>query len=385
MPPVVRADIALEPAVMVCLEDIQDACVPVAVPVAGLGEIPVLEVLHIADMGKRDPVAVLADNAGHIVLRIRVQAAGTKGKAIIGIVHHPQELVNGRRVHQQPGQAEDIPWGIVHVDGHLDIALMAHRHQLLQEILQVLPKLLLGHRLVSLEQLIQFRHPLRLPPGERQAVQIVQNIIRHLLGVVMNLAGLVIQRRGAVPHRMEQIRPRPVEHRHEVIADHLHPEPGQIPYGLDIIGDIPVPAGQADLDVVMDIHRLHHVHVEPIGLQRFLYPRNLLHFPDLAGHFVMQRPHDAGHARNLLDVAQLDVVIAFAVPAKTHLHSHKMIPLLSFLFCATYCKRLHFLILIPSSNLCNHYIPNFQYTKFKLTCTPGPEECPITLGILPGK
>ena len=37
------------------------------------------------------------------------------------------------------------------MDGHLDIALMAHRHQLLQEIFQVLPQLLLCHRLVSLK------------------------------------------------------------------------------------------------------------------------------------------------------------------------------------------------------------------------------------------
>ena len=160
-------------------------------------------------------------------------------------------------------------------------------------------------------------------------MEVVQDIIRHLLRVVMNLIRLIVQSRGAVSHGMEQICPRPVEHRHEIIADDLYSEPGQIPYRLDIIGDIPVPAGQPYLDVVMDIHGLHHIHVEAIRLQGLLHLRDLLYFPDFPRHLVMQRPHDAGHAGNLPDVRQLDVVIALAVPAKAHLHSHIMIPLLS--------------------------------------------------------
>jgi hypothetical protein len=44
--------------------------------------------------------------------------------------------------------------------------------------------------------------------------------------------------------------------------------------------------------------------------------------PNFAGHFVMQGPNDAGNARDLLDVAELDLVVAFAVQTETHVHRH---------------------------------------------------------------
>ena len=73
----------------------------------------------------------------------------------------------------------------------------------------------------------------------------------------------------------------------------------------------------------MDIDRFYHVHVETIGFQLFLDLGDLFFLPDLAGLLVMQGPNDAGHAGDLLDVRQLDAVVALAVPAKAHLHRHK--------------------------------------------------------------
>ena len=49
---VVGTDIALKAAVVIGLYDVQDVGIAVAVPVRGLGEIAVEEVLYIADVGK---------------------------------------------------------------------------------------------------------------------------------------------------------------------------------------------------------------------------------------------------------------------------------------------------------------------------------------------
>ncbi len=210
------------------------------------------------------------------------------------------------------------------MDGHFDTALPAGGHDGLQEVFQVIPQLFLGDGLVLLKQLIQLGHTLRLPAGEGHVVLLSEghDVIRHLLGVLVDFGRLVIQRRGAVPHRVEQVRPSPVEHRHEVVADHLHPKGRQVADGLLVVLDILVPAGQADLDVVVDIDGLHHVHVEAVLVQLLLHRRDLLGLPDFPRHFVVKRPDNALHARNLLDVGQLDLVVALAVPAPGHLHWH---------------------------------------------------------------
>lgn len=51
---VVGTDIALKAAVVIGLYDVQDVGIAVTVPVRGLGEIAVEEVLYIADVGKGD-------------------------------------------------------------------------------------------------------------------------------------------------------------------------------------------------------------------------------------------------------------------------------------------------------------------------------------------
>ena len=209
------------------------------------------------------------------------------------------------------------------MDGHLDVALVAHRHQLLQEVLQVLPKLLLGHGAVHLEQLVQAGHTLRLPAGEGHAVQVLQDIVRHGTGVILDQVLLIEQGGGAVGQGVEQVGAGPVEDGHEVVADHLHAELLQVPHGLDVVLNVLVPGGQAHLDVIVDVDGFHHVHVEAVGLQLLLDLGDLLFLPDLAGLLVVQGPDDAGHAGDLLDVRQLDAVVALAVPAKAHLHRHK--------------------------------------------------------------
>ena len=84
---------------------------------------------------KGDAVAVLAHDVRHVVVGVGVQAAGTQGQIVIRVVHHRQELVDGLPAGQQPGQPEDVPRGIVHVDRHLDVAIMAGGHDRLQKVL----------------------------------------------------------------------------------------------------------------------------------------------------------------------------------------------------------------------------------------------------------
>ena len=64
-------------------------------------------------------------------------------------------------------------------------------------------------------------HPLRFPSRKLQAVEVIQNAVRHLLRLIMNLICLIIQRREPVPHRMEQISPVPVKHRHNLVVQRL--------------------------------------------------------------------------------------------------------------------------------------------------------------------
>ena len=222
---------------------------------SSLGEIAVGEVVDVADVSKRDAVAVLAHDLSHVVVGVGVQAAGAQGQAVVLVVHHAQEAVDALSIHQQAGQAEDIPRGIVHVDGHFDVALAAGGHQCFQEVLQVLPQLLLGDRSVSLEQLVQLCHALGLPAGERHVVLLGKghDVIGHGLVVILDHVFLVEQSRGTITDGVEQVGTGPVKDGHKVVADDLDTELGQVADALLVVLDVLVAGGQADLDVIVDI------------------------------------------------------------------------------------------------------------------------------------
>ena len=97
-------------------------------------------------------------------------------------------------------------------------------------------------------------------------------------------------------------------------------------HALLVVLDVLIAGGQADLDVVVDVDRLDDVHVEAIGVDLVCDLLDLVDFPDLAGHLVVQCPDDAGHAGDLLDVAEGDRVVALAIPAPTHFHRHSGCP-----------------------------------------------------------
>ena len=323
----VGADVALEAAVMVGAQDLDDAGLAAAVAVSSLGEVAVGEVVDVADVAEGNAVAVLTDDLGTVIVGVCVQAAGAQGQAVVRIVHHLQEAVDAGLVHQQAGQAEDIPRGIVHVDGHLDVTLVAGGHQSLEEVLQVLPQLLLGDRGVGLEQLVQLCHALRLPAGEGHVVLLGEghDVLSHSLVIALDLVLLVEQCGRAIAYRVEQIGAGPVEDGHEVVADDLDAELGQVADALLVVLDILVAGGQADLDVVVDVDGLDDGGAEAGRVDLVDDLLDLVLLPDLAGHLAVQRPDDLLDTGNLLDVAQGDGVIALTIPAPTHFHRHMVL------------------------------------------------------------
>ena len=225
------------------------------------------------------------------------------------------------------------------MDGHLDVALAAGGHQGFEEVLQVLPELFLGDRGVGLEQLVQLCHALRLPAGEGHVVLLSEghDVLGHGLVVALDLVLLVEQCGGAVADGVEQVGAGPVEDGHEVVADDLDTELGQVADALLVVLDVLIAGGQADLDVVVDVDRLDNVHVEAVSVDLVCDLLDLVDLPDLAGHLVVQRPDDAGHAGDLLDVAEGDGVVALAIPAPTHFHRHSGCP--PFILLCVYARQ----------------------------------------------
>ena len=176
------------------------------------------------------------------------------------------------------------------MDRHLDVALAAGGHDGLEEVFEVIPQLLLGDGGVGFEQLVQLGHALRLPAGEGHVVLLgeFENVVCHALVVVLDQVLLIEQGGGAVADGVEQVGAGPVKDGHEVVADDLDTELGQVADALLVVLDVLVAGGQADLDVIVDIDRLDHVHVEAVGVDLIGDLLDLVDLPDLTGHLVVQ-------------------------------------------------------------------------------------------------
>ena len=321
----VRTDAAIKAAVMVSAQDLNDAGLAAAIAVSSLAEIAVFEVMDVADMGKRDTVAMLAHDLSHVVVGVGVHAAAAQGQAVVRVIHHGQEPVDALGIHQQAGQAEDIPRGIILMDSHFDVALAAGRHDGFQEILQVIPQFFLGDRGVSLEQLVQLSHTLRLPTREGHVILLgeAHDVLGHGLVIVLDQIFLIEQGGRAVADGMEQVGTGPVKDRHKVVADGLDAELSQVADALLVVLDILVAGRQTDLDIIVDVHGLHDGSVEAVGMDLIDNFLDLVFFPDLAGHLAVQRPNDLLNTGDLLDISQRDGVVALTIPAPTHFHRHR--------------------------------------------------------------
>ena len=154
----VGTNVSVEPTIVVRFKDFKYPRIAVAISMACFTKITVFKVFYIADMRKRNSVTMLSYDFRYVVVGVGIQATRTERQAVVFVVHHFQETVNARLVHQKSGQAENIPRRIVHVDCHLDIAFSTSGHNRFQEIFEVLPKLFFRYGRIRFEQFVQLRH-----------------------------------------------------------------------------------------------------------------------------------------------------------------------------------------------------------------------------------
>ena len=215
------------------------------------------------------------------------------------------------------------------MNGHFDVTFFAGGHNGIQEILEVAPQCFMVNVSVILKELIQLCHAFGFPAGERHVVFFgeIQNILRHGVVIILKHTLFIEKRSGAVADFMEKIAAGPVKDGHKVIADNFYAELGQVANALLVVFDEGITGRLADFDVIVNVNGFNDVAVKAVSVQLIHDLGDLRFFPDFAGHFVMQSPDDGAYTGDLLDVRQFDLVVAFSVPAETHLHWHIIPPL----------------------------------------------------------
>ncbi len=109
--------------------------------------------------------------------------------------------------------------------------------------------------------------------------------------------GVEAQRFCAIRQRPGEVGSRPVQHRHEVVADGINAAGSQIAYRLLIIGDIAKVVTTLGFNRLMDRDALYHRPDQTFFRQQCLTRFNLLNRPYLAVRDMVQRRHNAGRAR----------------------------------------------------------------------------------------
>ena len=204
---------------------------------------------QISDMGEMNPSRDRPDDIRQIILQIRPEGAGAERDAVVDIVHRLQHADDPRLAGDDARQSEYTPCRVIRVNRHLDVILIAHRHDCPEVINQILEQLLLVDVLIHPEQLLHVCHALRFPAWHHGSVHLPLNRIKHFLRMNrVNCLLCVGKHRGPIRPSPGQLRSRPVEYRHEVIADHMDIFPAEILKTTNIIVDIPVPVRASGLD-----------------------------------------------------------------------------------------------------------------------------------------
>ncbi len=108
--------------------------------------------------------------------------------------------------------------------------------------------------------------------------------------------------RRAIGEKVREVGAHPVEHRHEVVAQHRNAERAHGAHALAIGGDESVAAGAAELDVFVYRNALDHGEREAHRIDLRFEALQSLATPDGAHRHVVQRAHDPGDARDVPDV-----------------------------------------------------------------------------------
>ena len=121
-------------------------------------------------MCKMNSALQYTDHVRKIILEVGAVGTRAEGHAVMYIVdsiHQTKDVCLGV---DDSGETEYGPCRIIRVDRHLDVILVADRHDGLQEVNEVLEQLLAIHVLIHLEELLYLLHTLRLPAWHNRAV-----------------------------------------------------------------------------------------------------------------------------------------------------------------------------------------------------------------------
>ena len=204
---------------------------------------------------------------------------------------------------------------------HFYVVLVADGHYRLEEIFEVPEKGILRNPLIHLEEVLYPRHALRLPAGHDRPVHVARDAVEHLLGVNRVHGFLAVRHDGrAVRTNAGKLRPRPVEHGHEIVADHVDIVLPEVLERLYVSVDILVAPLARRLYRVAHVDALDSVKREPGFLDLVLERLYLSRAPDLAGHFAVQRRYHALDVSRLADLPQCYGIVFRTEPSHRHFH-----------------------------------------------------------------
>ena len=286
------------------------------------------------------------DHCGQIVVRTSAERAGAEGDAVGLHVDRVQHMaVVGKRRHDAR-QAEQRKRRIVGMAAQVDAEAAGMRRHLGQEIGQVLAQFVRTYAVIGRQMrlqrverpvLLRARQPGDDVRGEPFLARLVhprntpRRFRRHLAGIALRGA-LALQhmdveggeigeveahRPAAIRQRPGKLGARPVEHRHEIVADGPDAGPRQVFEAAAIVDDMRPPLAGLRLDRLGDRQALDDVPGEmrhrAVGMEGHLALAllDLLRRPHRAGRDVMQRRDDAFDAglpgigqRHLVDRAE---------------------------------------------------------------------------------
>ena len=204
---------------------------------------------------------------------------------------------------------------------HGDTVVFAGRKNCLEEIDEVLEQAPGGHRLVNPEQFPDTSQPFGFPTGEEEVVGFLPHFRKHLFGVQRIQQFLVVGKHcGAIFPDFRQVGPRPVEHRHEVVADQVDSDRPQTLQRIDIPFDIHIPVRGSRLYGIVDIHTFDTEQFEALGFDRMLQVDDSFAWPVHARGKVGECGDDTRHTRYLTDGMQAYAVKRWSKPPQCHFH-----------------------------------------------------------------
>ena len=313
----------------------------------GLVERAIVFDRHVAQVSETDPRRKLLGHRDEVVVGARSERAGAKRQAVGGAWNGIEDLPHiGRRRHHA-GQAEQAERRVVRMDRELDPHLFGHWHHLAKERDQVVTH----HAVVDIRELRQqFGNGMTGVGAEASgqagndvALQHGQFVGSHGGDAVLCIGdkgGRIVlfgmrslQHEGVVAHKVDHVEAhaeagrgqpvhevgsRPVNHRHEVVANGRDSRAPQIGERVFPCGDVLRRVGVTELDRRFHRDRLAHCPVESRRPDDIHARLNVLGPPHATVVEMMQSGDDTG-GTGLLHVVQGDAVL-FAEPAPGFLH-----------------------------------------------------------------